>query len=79
METWNQMKTIVRKRFVQSHYNRQLHKNLRNLVKVNKFEEEYFKEMETLLLRADVQEDGEAVMSRFMGSLNREIQDRLET
>ncbi|XP_010496942.1 PREDICTED: uncharacterized protein LOC104773968, partial [Camelina sativa] len=34
--------------------------------------------METLMLRADIQEDEEAVISRFMGGLNREIQDRLE-
>ena len=69
----------MRKRFVPSYYHREIHQRLRNLVQGSKTVEEYFKEMETLMLRADLQEDGEAVMSRFMGGLNREIQDRLET
>ncbi|XP_024004015.1 uncharacterized protein LOC112081489 [Eutrema salsugineum] len=34
--------------------------------------------METLMLRADIREDAEATMSRFLGGLNREIQDKLE-
>ncbi|XP_056855327.1 uncharacterized protein LOC130504721 [Raphanus sativus] len=34
--------------------------------------------METLMLRADIQEDQEATMARFMGGLNRDIMDRLE-
>ncbi|KAG7564179.1 Reverse transcriptase domain [Arabidopsis suecica] len=79
IETWNQLKTIMRKRFVPSYYHRELHQRLRNLIQGSKTVEEYFKEMETLMLKADIQEDGEAVMSRFMGGLNRKIQDRLET
>jgi len=31
------------------------------------------------MLRADISEDREATMSRFLGGLNRDIQDRLET
>jgi hypothetical protein len=79
IKTWNQLKFVMRKRFVPSYYHRELHQRLRNLVQGSKTVEEYFLEMETLMLRADLQEDGEAVMSRFMGGLNREIQDRLET
>ncbi|XP_019086811.1 PREDICTED: uncharacterized protein LOC109127055, partial [Camelina sativa] len=79
IDTWNQLKTVMRRRFVPSYYHRDLHQRLRNLVQGSKTVEEYFKEMETLLLRADVHEDGETMMSRFMGGLNREIQDRLET
>ena len=78
IESWTQMKTIMRKRFVPSHYYRELHNRLRNLVQGNKSVEEYYKEMETLMLRADIQEDNEAIMSRFMGGLNRDIIDRLE-
>ncbi|XP_024009250.1 uncharacterized protein LOC112084361 [Eutrema salsugineum] len=78
VETWNQMKHLMRKRFVPSHYHRELHHRLRNLVQGNRTVEEYFKEMETLLIRADIQEDPEAAMSRFMGGLNRDIADKLE-
>ncbi|WZZ20631.1 hypothetical protein YC2023_122018 [Brassica napus] len=34
--------------------------------------------MELLMLRACVSEDSEATMARFLGGLNREIQDRVE-
>ncbi|XP_010468759.1 PREDICTED: uncharacterized protein LOC104748876 [Camelina sativa] len=79
IDTWNQLKAVMRRRFVPSYYHRDLHQRLRNLVQGSKTVEENFKEMETLLLRGDVHEDGEAMMSRFMGGFNREIQDRLET
>ncbi|KAG7548172.1 Zinc finger CCHC-type [Arabidopsis suecica] len=78
VETWNQLKAIMRRRFVPSHYHRELHQRLRNLVQGNRTVEDYFKEMETLMLRADIQEENEATMSRFMGGLQRDIIDRLE-
>ncbi|XP_056855766.1 uncharacterized protein LOC130505190 [Raphanus sativus] len=78
VETWNQMKVIMRKIFVPSHYHRELHFKLRTLSQGSRSVEEYYKEMETLMLRADIQEDREATMARFMGGLNRDIMDRLE-
>lgn len=78
VETWNQMKVIMRKIFVPSHYHRELYFKLRTLSQGSKSVEEYYKEMETLMLRADIQEDREATMARFMGGLNRDIMDRLE-
>ena len=78
VETWTEMKTIMRKSFVPSHYHRELHQKLRQLVQGSRSVEDYFQEMETLMLRADISEDREATMSRFMGGLNRDIQDRLE-
>lgn len=78
IETWSQLKTIMRKRFVPSHYHSELHQRLRSLAQGNRTVEEYYKEMETLMLRADIQEDNEATMSRFIGGLNRDIIDRLE-
>ncbi|XP_056854299.1 uncharacterized protein LOC130503756 [Raphanus sativus] len=68
----------MRKRFVPSHYHRELHFKLRTLSQGSRSVEEYYKEMETLMLRADIQEDREATMARFMGGLNRDIMDRLE-
>jgi len=40
--------------------------------------EDYYQEMETLILPANIMEDREATMSRFLGGLNQEIQDRVE-
>lgn len=78
VETWTQIKIIMRKRFVPSHYHRELHLKLRNLTQGSRSVEDYFKEMETLLLRADIQEDNEATMARFMGGLDKEIVEKLE-
>ncbi|XP_033139498.1 uncharacterized protein LOC117131495, partial [Brassica rapa] len=78
IETWAEMKAVMRKRFVPSHYHRDLHQKLRLLTQGTKSVEEYFQEMELLMLRACVSEDSEATMARFLGGLNREIQDRVE-
>ena len=58
---------------------RELHLKLSNLTQGNRSVEEYYKEMETLMLRPDISKDREVTMSRFLGGLNRDIQDRLET
>uniref|UniRef100_A0A1J3GDV5 RNA-directed DNA polymerase n=1 Tax=Noccaea caerulescens TaxID=107243 RepID=A0A1J3GDV5_NOCCA len=76
--TWDQLKAIMKRRFVPNHYHRELHQRLRRLNQGGKKVEEYFQELETLMLKADIQEDREATMARFMGGLNREIQDKLE-
>ncbi|XP_048605688.1 uncharacterized protein LOC125583145 [Brassica napus] len=78
VETWNQMKVIMRKRFVPSHYHRELHFKLRTLSQGSRSVEEYYKEMETFMLRAGIQEDREAILASFMGGLNRDIMDILE-
>ncbi|XP_013688944.1 uncharacterized protein LOC106392685 [Brassica napus] len=78
VDTWTEMKTIMRKRFFPSHYHRDLHNRLRKLTQGSRTVEEYYQELEMLMLRACVSEDREATMSRFLGGLNREIQDNLE-
>ncbi|KAG7527890.1 Reverse transcriptase domain, partial [Arabidopsis thaliana x Arabidopsis arenosa] len=64
--------------FVPSHYHRDLYSKLRKLTQGARSVEDYYQEMETLMLRAHIMEDSEATMSRFLGGLNREIQDRVE-
>ncbi|XP_056855374.1 uncharacterized protein LOC130504765 [Raphanus sativus] len=78
IETWAEMKSLMRRRFVPSHYHRDLHQKLRLLTQGSKSVEEYYQEMELLMLRAKISEDSEATMARFLGGLNREIQDRVE-
>ncbi|XP_024009610.1 uncharacterized protein LOC112084607 [Eutrema salsugineum] len=77
-DTWEEMKSLMRKRFVPCHYHRELHQRHRRLTQGHRSVEEYYQAMETLMLRADIREDAEATMSRFLGGLNREIQDKLE-
>ncbi|XP_048628610.1 uncharacterized protein LOC125575724 [Brassica napus] len=78
IETWAEMKAAMRRRFVPSHYHRDLHQRLRRLTQGSRSVEEYFQEMELLMLRACISEDREATMARFLGGLNREIQDNVE-
>ena len=40
--------------------------------------EDYCKEMEIAIIRANVEEDREATMTRFLNGLNREIADKVE-
>ncbi|KAL5540700.1 hypothetical protein UlMin_045815 [Ulmus minor] len=66
IETWDEMKAIMRKRFLQS-----LRQGLSSV-------EDYFKEMEIAMIRANVEEDREATMARFLVGLNRDIANVVE-
>ncbi|PKI67132.1 hypothetical protein CRG98_012460 [Punica granatum] len=72
------MKRVMRKRFVPSYYYRELYNKLQNLRQGNQSVDEYFKEMEVTMIRANEEEDREAIMARFLVGLNREIQNVME-
>ncbi|XP_056851760.1 uncharacterized protein LOC130500849 [Raphanus sativus] len=52
VDSWQEMKSLMRKRFVPSHYHRDLHQRLRKLIQGSKTVEEYYQEMELLMQRA---------------------------
>ncbi|XP_058006770.1 uncharacterized protein LOC131182138 [Hevea brasiliensis] len=56
----------------------ELHQRLQGLVQGNKSVEEYFKEMEMAMIRANVEEDREATMARFLKGLNLDIANLVE-
>ncbi|XP_071928142.1 uncharacterized protein [Coffea arabica] len=70
---WPELRAMMRTRFVPGHYTRDLYNRLQTLVQGNRSVDEYHKEMEVLMLRADVQEDPEATMARFLNGLRPEI------
>ena len=78
VETWEEMKRVMRKRFVPTYYYRELYNKLQNLKQGNRSVEEYYKEMEVSMARANIEEDREATMARFLAGLNREIQNVVE-
>ena len=78
VSTWVEMKAIMRKRFVPGHYYRDLYRKLQRLVQGNKSVEDYYQEMEVAMIRANVEEDWEATMSRFSSGLNPEIANQVE-
>ncbi|KAK0587545.1 hypothetical protein LWI29_024676 [Acer saccharum] len=78
IETWEEMKTVIRRRFIPSHYYRGLFQKLQTLTQGSKCVEDYYKEMEIAMIRADVEEDREATMARFLNGLNRDIANVVE-
>jgi hypothetical protein len=78
IETWEEMKAIMRRRFVPSHYYRELYQKLQSLTQSYKSVDDYYKEMEVAMIRANVEEDREATMARFFNGLNRDIANVVE-
>jgi len=76
--TWDEMKTVMRKRFIPSHYYRDLYRKLQTLTQGSMSVEDYYKEMEIAMIIANVEEDREATMARFIGGLKKEISDVVE-
>jgi len=69
---------LMRRRFVPNHYYRDLYLKLQGLNQGSKSVDEYFKEMEIVMIRANVIEDREATMARFLNRLNRDIANIVE-
>uniref|UniRef100_A0A2N9HUT1 CCHC-type domain-containing protein n=1 Tax=Fagus sylvatica TaxID=28930 RepID=A0A2N9HUT1_FAGSY len=78
VETWGELKAIMRRRFVPSHFYRDLYQKLQNLTQGSRSVEDYHKEMEVAMIRANVEEDREATMARFLSGLNRDIANVIE-
>ena len=60
VDTWEEMKMLMRKRFVLGHYYRGLYQKLQRLNQGSKSVEEYYKEMEVAMIRDNVEEYREA-------------------
>jgi hypothetical protein len=69
INTWAEMKRVMRRHFVLSSYHRDLRNRLQTLKQGSKSVDEYFKEMELLLIRSDIREDEELRMARFLHGL----------
>lgn len=76
--TWEALKLLMRHRFVPSYYARDLLNKLQRLQQGAKSVEEYYQELQIGMLRCGLVENEEASMARFLGGLNREIQDILD-
>ena len=71
--TWDDMKLVMRKRFVPNYYYRELYNKLQGLVQGSKSVDEYYKEMEVAMIQANIEEDRESTMARFLNGLNPNI------
>src|SRR5256884_4820017 len=75
---WFTLKELMRSRFVPSSYTRDLYNRLARLVQGGRSVEEYHKEMEMIMARANIEEDDDSKMARFLGGLNLSISSELE-
>jgi hypothetical protein len=65
----------MKKRFVPSYYNREQHQKLHKLTQGSNSVEDFPKEMEMLLIKANIEEDRVVTVAKFIGGLNKEIAD----
>ncbi|KAL4364294.1 hypothetical protein GQ457_04G020430 [Hibiscus cannabinus] len=78
VSTCDEMKALMRKRFIPTHYHRDLFQRLQSLTQGNRSVEDYYKDMEIAMIRANVEEDREATVARFLAGLNRDIAEKVE-
>nr|XP_016436215.1 PREDICTED: uncharacterized protein LOC107762369 [Nicotiana tabacum] len=76
--TWAEMKRVMRKRFVPSHFQRELQQHFQTLRQGSMSVDEYFKTMDMAMIQANCMEEEEATMARFLNGLNKEIADIVE-
>jgi hypothetical protein len=78
VSTWQELKTIMKKRYILKHYYKELFNRLKMITQGNKTVEEYQKELEVVMIITNVNEDEEVTMSRFLNGLNRDIANVVE-
>ena len=78
IKTWEEMKATMRRRFVPSHYYKDLYQKLRSLTQGYRSVDDYHKEIEIVMIRANVEEDRESTMARFFNGMNRDIANVVE-
>ncbi|XP_070034832.1 uncharacterized protein [Nicotiana tomentosiformis] len=76
--TWADIKKVMRKRFIPSHFQREIQQCLQTLKKGSMYMDKYFKAMDMAMIQANYMEEEEATMARFLNGLNKEIADVVE-
>src|SRR3954466_12864308 len=78
IDTWEEMKEVMHARFVPEHYAHDLFHKLTKLTQGTKSVEDYYKEIEIIMMRAHIDEDEENTIARFLNGLNYPIQKIVE-
>jgi len=78
ISTWDELKKLMRKRHVPlSHYN-ELFSKLQNLSQGSKSVEVYHGDIEMALIKANLHDDEDALIVKFLNGLNHDIRDIVE-
>ncbi|KAK1609458.1 hypothetical protein QYE76_033131 [Lolium multiflorum] len=78
IDTWEDMKEEMQALFVPTHYKTDLFNKLQKLKQGTKTVEEFFKEMELTMMRANIQESEDQTIARFFNGLNYPIKRIVE-
>ncbi|KAK1697600.1 hypothetical protein QYE76_014297 [Lolium multiflorum] len=78
IDTWEDMKKEMHARFVPTHYMTDLFNKLQKLKQGTKTVEEFYKEMELTMMRANIQESEDQTIARFFNGLNYPIKRIVE-
>ena len=76
--SWNDLKDCMRLRFMPPHFRKNLLLRLQRFQQGTLSVDAYFKELETLLLKVNMEKSEEAMIVRFVSGLRRDIQDVVE-
>lgn len=63
INSWEDTKAIMRKRFISIYYYMELHQKLQRLNQGSKMVDDYCKKMEVVMIRANVEEKRETIMA----------------
>ena len=63
----------MRKKYIHPTYKRDVLQKFQHLPQGSKSVDDYYKEMETLMEKADIDEDEETTMARFLEGMNKEL------
>ena len=78
VDSWDALKRCMRNRFVPPHFRKDLMLKLQRLHQGTLSVDSYFKELETLMLKINLDESEEAKIVIFISGLRRDIQDVVE-
>lgn len=77
IETWEEMKTIMRRKFVPSHYYKDLHQKLQRLTQGSKTMGDCYKEM-IAMIQTNIEEERQATIVQFLSGLNKKVSNVVE-
>ncbi|KAH1257722.1 hypothetical protein GmHk_03G007626 [Glycine max] len=70
IDTWTEMRRVMRKRYVPTSYSRTMRQKPQRLSQGSLIMEEYYKEMEMTLVRVNIEEDTKAVHDGFTNKIS---------
>ncbi|XP_051130355.1 uncharacterized protein LOC127250921 [Andrographis paniculata] len=77
IQTWEELTRVMRAKFVTSSYTQELHVQLQSMKQGNRTVDEFYKDLEVTLMRADVRDSQQATVARILTWLNRDIADKV--